>query len=120
MMRTANTSKSDPDLAGLMLRCDEKLGFDVSLALVRPIPPRTKREVVIGWGTTQSSFRAEASSEGTTLNLPIEATALAKDAWHNVTELALTVRDPEGEVHGAIPIDGLAAAVTRLSANCPK
>src|ERR1700752_4793071 len=39
-MRTADTSRSDPDLAGLMIRCREKSGMEVLLALVRPFPPR--------------------------------------------------------------------------------
>src|SRR5216684_3966317 len=54
IMRTADMPRSDPDLAGLMVRCKEKPGLEVLLALVRPFPPRTKRDVVVTLGTTQS------------------------------------------------------------------
>lgn len=119
VMRTADTSKSDPDLAGLIIRCEEKQGVGVSLAVVRPIPPRSKREVVVVWETKQSLFQAEASSAGTALNLPIEATMLARDAWQRAKELAVTIKDAGGEIHGVIPIDGLAPAIARLSVSCP-
>jgi hypothetical protein len=120
MMRTADTSKSDPDLAGLMIRCDEKRGVEASIALVRPVPPRSKRDVVISWGTTHPLFHAEASPLGTALILPIDVAVFARDAWRDQQELGLTIQDPEGDVRGAIPIDGLGEAVARLSANCPK
>ena len=42
IMRTADTAQSDPDLAGLMIRCKEGPGLEVLLALVRPFPPRSQ------------------------------------------------------------------------------
>lgn len=119
IMRTADTAQSDPDLAGLMIRCAEKPGLEVLLALVRPFPPRAKREVVVTSGTSQSVLRAEASSTGTALILPIEATALTTGPWRELKEFAVTIKDPEAEIRGMIPLDGLAPAVARLSANCP-
>ena len=119
IMRTADTAQSDPDLAGLMIRCEEKPGFEVLLALVRPFPPRTKRDVVVTSGTTQSVLRAEASPTGTGLILPIEATAFTTGPWQGLKELAVTIKDPEAEIRGVIPLDGLAPAMAKLSANCP-
>ena len=43
IMRTADTTQSDPDLAGLMIRCQDKPGLEVVLALLRPFPPRSKK-----------------------------------------------------------------------------
>jgi hypothetical protein len=119
IMRTADTAQSDPDLAGLMIRCEEKPGFEVLLALVRPVPPRTKRDVVITSGTTQSVLHAEASSTGTALILPIEATAFTTGSWQGLKELAVTIKDPETEIRGVIPLGGLAPAMAKLSASCP-
>jgi hypothetical protein len=118
--RIADTSQSDPDLAGLMIRCEEKNGLEVLLALVRPFPSRAKRDVAIAWGTTQSVFQAQASPIGTTLILPIEAAAFAKGAWQGLKELAVTIKDPDAEIRGVIPLDGLAPAMAKLSASCPK
>jgi hypothetical protein len=119
IMRTADTAQSDPDLAGLMIRCDEKPGFEVLLVLVRPFPPRTKRDVVVTSGTSQSVLRAEASSTGTALILPIEATAFTTGPWQGLKELAVTIKDPETEIRGVIPLGGLAPALAKLSASCP-
>jgi hypothetical protein len=119
IMRTADTAQSDPDLAGLMIRCQERPGFEVLLVLVRPFPPRAKREVVVVSGTTQSVLNAEASPTGTTLVLPIEATALTSSPWQGMKELTVSIKDPESEIHGVIPLSGLAPALAKLSASCP-
>jgi hypothetical protein len=61
IMRTADTTRSDSDLAGLMIRCQEKPGFEVLLALVRPLPPRAQREVVVNATTTPAVIHAGSS-----------------------------------------------------------
>ena len=119
ILRTADTGQSDPDLAGLMIRCAEKPGLEVLLALVRPFPPRAKRDVVVNSETTQPVLRAEASSTGTALILPIEAGAFTTGPWRALKELAITIRDPEAEIRGTIPLDGIAPAIAKLSASCP-
>ena len=119
IMRTADTAQSDPDLAGLMIRCAEKPGFEVLLALVRPVPPRTKRDVVVALGSTQSVLRAEASSTGTALILPIEAAAFTTGPWRELKELTVSIKDPETDIRGVIPLSGLAPAMAKLSASCP-
>jgi hypothetical protein len=119
IMRAADTARSDPDLAGLMIRCKEQPGFEVLLALVRPLPPRTKRDVVVTLGSTQSILRAEASSTGTALILPIEATAFTTGPWRGLNELAVSIKDPGTEIGGVIPLGGLAPAMAKLSASCP-
>jgi hypothetical protein len=119
IMKTADTAQSDPDLAGLMIRCAEKSGLEVLLALVRPIPPRTKTDVVVTSGTTQSVLHAEAVSAGTALVLPIEATAFTSGPWRELKGLAVTIRHPEAEIHGRILLDGVTSAIAKLSASCP-
>jgi hypothetical protein len=119
IMRTADTAHSDGDLAGLLIRCEERPGFQVLLALVRPVPPRAKRDVVVTSGTTRSVHHAEASPTGMALILPIEATAFTTGPWRGMKELAVTINDPEAEIRGVIPLDGLAPAMAKLSASCP-
>jgi hypothetical protein len=119
VVRPADISKSDADLAGLMIRCQEKPGFEVAVALVRPFPPRTKRDVIIESGTTQSVLHAEIAPPGTMLVLPIDATAFTTGPWRELKELDLKVNDPEGEIRGVIQLDGIASAIAKLSASCP-
>ncbi len=119
IMRTADTARSDPDLAGLMIRCQEKPGFEVLLALVRPFPPRAPRDVVINLGSTRPVLHAEVSSLGTGLVLPVEPAIFTTEPWRELRELDVVIKDPEGEIHGVIPLDGLAPAMAELSARCP-
>jgi hypothetical protein len=118
IMRTADTTQSDPDL-GLMIRCQEKAGLEVVLALLRPFPPRSKKEVVVTLGSTESILHAETSAPGTALVLPIDATIFTTGPWRELKQLSVTIRDPGSDVRGVIPLDGIVPALAKLSASCP-
>jgi hypothetical protein len=98
--------------------CTEKPGLEVLLALVRPFPPRSKRDVVVTTGTTRSVLHAETSPAGTALILPIEATAFTTGPWQGLKELAVTINDPEAEIRGVISLEDLAPALAKLLASC--
>src|ERR1700748_1464402 len=119
IMRTADTTRSDSDLAGLMIRCQEKPGFEVLLALVRPLPPRARRDVVVNATTTPSVIHAAVSSLGTGVVLPLEPAMFTTGQWRDLKELSVLIHDPEADIRGVIPLDGLAAAMAKLSARCP-
>ena len=119
IMRTADTTQSDPDLAGLMIRCQEKPGLEVALALVRPLPPRSKRDVIINPGTAEAILHAETSFTGTALVLPIDATSFTTGPFRETNRLAVKINDPENDIRGVIPLDGIGQAVANLSTSCP-
>jgi hypothetical protein len=119
IMRTADTTRSDPELAGLMIRCAEKSGLEAILALVRPIPPRSKRDVVVAAGTAEVLLHAEVTSAGAALLLPVETSTFTTGAWRSSKEIAVTIKDPDGDIRGVIPIDGIGPAMAKLSGNCP-
>ena len=119
VMRTADTARSDPELAGLMIRCGDKTGLETLLALVRPVPPRSKRDVIVTTGSARIILHAEAASVGTALVLPIETSLFTTGNWRNLKELAVKIQDPDGDIRGVIPLGGIGPAVARLSANCP-
>jgi hypothetical protein len=118
IMRTADTARSDPDLAGLMIRCQEKPGLQVLLALVRPLPPRAQRSVVVSPTTTPTIIHAEVSPLGTGIVLPVEPSEFTTGQWRDLKELAVLVQDPQGDIRGVIPLEGLAPALAKLSARC--
>lgn len=118
IMRTADTAQSDPDLAGLLIRCKEKQGFEVLLVLVKPFPPRAKRDVLIA-SATPSVLHAEATPTGTALILPLEATEFTTGPWQGTKELTVSIKDPDFDIHGVIPLGGLTPALAKLSASCP-
>jgi len=120
IMRTADTTQSDSDLAGLMIRCREKPGLEVVLALIRPLPPRSKRDVVVVSGAEQSVLHAETVPPGTALALPIDATTFTTGVWRELKRLSLRIIDPEGDIKGVIPLDGAGRAIAKLAAACPE
>ncbi len=114
---TADISRSDLDLAGLMLRCGEK-SVEVVIVVVTPLSPRARPDVTISADHKEWRFVAQAVSPGALL-LPAEATSLADGPWQLARELAVKVSSPELAFGGVIPIDGLAEALGTLAANCP-
>lgn len=119
IMRTAETTQSDPDLAGLMIRCQEKARLEVLLALVRPLPPRSKRNVTVNLGPSESVLHGEALPIGTALLLPIDATTFTTGPWRDLNQLSVRISDPEGDIRGVISLGGIRPAVAKLAASCP-
>ena len=118
IMRTGDTTGSDPDFAGLMIRCREQAGLEVVLALIRPLPPRSKREVVIAPNAGQLVLHAETAPPGTALVLPIDGTAFTTGDWRELKQLSIRVIDPAGDIKGVVPLDGIGPAIAKLSAAC--
>jgi hypothetical protein len=118
MIHTADTGRSDLDLAGLMLRCDEK-GVDLVIVVVTPFPPRARPSVTISANGKEWRFDASIVPPGAELLLPTEAMSLARGAWQSARELAVKVSSPEQSFGGVILIDGLAGALSTLVTKCP-
>jgi hypothetical protein len=118
IMRTADTARSDPDLAGLMIRCADKSGLEAVLALVKPLPPRGKRDVVVTAGTAEVVLHADVTSAGAAVVLPIETSTFTTGTWHNLKELAVNIKDSDGDIRGVISLGGIGPAMVKLSANC--
>jgi hypothetical protein len=115
--RTADVSKSDPEFAGLMLRCGER-SIEVLIVLVRAFQPRFHPKVEVSAGSATAEFTASVVSPEVLLLLPHEATALAAGPWQAATELAVTVEDERGAIRGVVPLTGLGNALALLKSNC--
>ena len=120
IMRTADTLRSDLDLAGLMIRCGEATDVEVLVALVNPLSLRAHPNVAITAEGSQTKLAASIAPPGPLILLPNEAAALADGPWRDLKELEITVEDPETTVHGVIALDGLGPALANLRANCPR
>lgn len=117
IMQTADISGSDLGFAGVMLRCNNG-AIEVLIALVRPLPPRSKIRVTIQAGTTTNQFIATTVAPGVLLLLPPAAAALASGPWQTAPKLAIVIDDDNGPIHGAIAVAGLPGALQELLANC--
>jgi len=116
--QTADITKSDLALAGLMLRCGQT-GVEVLIVMVEPLPPRAHPKVSVSTGGSAVSFTATVVPPGLLALLPQEASSLANGPWQNAAELTVGVEDSSEQVKGVIPLIGLAKALPKLLANCP-
>jgi len=113
IMRGAELSGSDPDFAGLMLRCSET-DIDVLVVLITPLPPRAHPQILVE-GTP---FNGTVSPPGAAIMLPAEAADLANGGWQALSQLKVEVRDDDRKIRGLVDIDGLKAAMQALTATC--
>jgi hypothetical protein len=123
IMQTADMTKSDIDLAGLMLRCSDS-HVEVLFVLVRPLPMRAHLKVTASAGDKSTDFVATVVPPGVTVLLPQEAIALATGPWQNASELSVQIGAVEGEtlptpIRGVVSLVGLGGALPLLMANCP-
>jgi hypothetical protein len=117
-MRTADLSRSDIGLAGIMLSCTEN-GTEVIIVVVKPFPPRARPSVTVGAGAVETTFQAAVVPPGAELRLPPEAAVLASGPWQASRELAVRIASDAEEIKGVVPTDGLGSALATLRASCP-
>ena len=119
IMKTADTAQSDPDFAGLIVRCAPRGKVDVLVALIRPLPPRSHPKVTIaasGGGTL--TFEGSMAAAGAAVQLPDEVSAFAAGKWQTTPSLSVVVREGDSEIKGTVALNGLREAYHSLLANC--
>ncbi|QQN65734.1 hypothetical protein JIR23_08615 [Bradyrhizobium diazoefficiens] len=119
IMKTADTAQSNPDFAGLIVRCAPKGKVDVLVALVRPFPPRSHPRVTVT-STPGGTVAVEASmaAAGAAVLLPDEVSAFAAGKWQLTASLSIVVKESDSEIKGVVALNGLREAYNSLQANC--
>ncbi len=115
--RTADATRSDLDLAGLILRCSDK-GIETLIVVVTPFPPRTRPVVTLTANNREWTFDAEVVTPGTQLLLPIDASILASGPSRAASELGVKISLQERHFGGVIPTQGIGQALASLAAVC--
>ena len=119
IMKSANTTGSDQDIAGLMLRCSEGATTQVLVVLIEPLPLRAHPKVTVVAGATTTEFTASVVTPGALVLLPEKASALVEDAWQSVPELAVSISENRRSFHGVISLAEISTAIRTLQSNCP-
>ena len=110
-MKSANTTGSDQDIAGLMLRCGEGATTQVLVVLIEPLPLRAHPKVTVVAGATTTEFTASLVTPGA-LFLLEKASALVEDAWQSVPELAVSISESRRSFHGVISLADISTAIS--------
>jgi hypothetical protein len=117
-MKTADTTQSDPDFAGLIVRCAPQGKIDVLVALIRPFPPRSRPQVTIASGGISQTFEASMAAAGAAVLLPSEVAAFAGGKWQSTPSLTVTIKENGSEIKGLVAMNGLREAYGSLLAGC--
>ena len=120
IMKTADTALSDPDFAGLIVRCGPKGKIDVLLAIIRPYPPRSHPQVTVkaAGSSSPQTFEASLAAAGAAVLLPEEVGALPGGVWQTTPQLTVTVKENDSEIKGVIELKGLQQAYNMLLTSC--
>jgi hypothetical protein len=116
--KTANTLQSDPDFAGLMLRCS-KGKVDILVVLIRPLAPKARPTVTIeSDNASPAMFEGAIATAGAAVTLPEAASVLPGGQWRGLQSLSITVKDGHDAIKGQVDLDGLAPAYSNLMTSC--
>ena len=118
IMHTADTSRSDLELAGLMIRCSRS-GTEVVVVLLRTFPLRARPHVLFGKPGHETQFEATVAPPGTAVLVPGDATTLISGPWQTQGDLFIQVIDGQTTVAGVVALAGLQPAFKALVTSCP-
>jgi hypothetical protein len=119
IMHTADTLRSDPDFAGLLIRCQEKTRLQIGLVVIQPFPPKDHPKISINGNNAEMHLEASVLPGGVVLGLPAEAEVLAKGPWQKLKEVSFGIQSNGIAMKGIIPLENLSAALAVLYSNCP-
>ncbi len=119
IMHTADTSRSDLDLAGLMIRCSSNGRAEVVVVLIQPFPLRARPRVALGKPGHEIQLEATVAPPGTAIVLPTDATTLVRGSWQALNDLFIRVDDGQDTIRGVVVLSGLQAAFNELVASSP-
>lgn len=120
MTKIVNPTRSEQDIAGLMLRCAEGASTNVLAVLGAPLPLHAHPKVIVVAGATTTGFIANVVPPGFLVLLPEKASALVENTWQSVPELAVSITDHNRALRGLIPIEDISSAMQELQSNCRK
>ena len=119
IMRTADTSRSDLDFVGLMIRCSSDGRTEVVVVLIRPFPFRARPQVVFGNPGNEIRFQATVGPPGTAIAIPTDAATLVRGSWQALNDLFIRIDDGQDTIRGVVVLAGLQVAFNELMASCP-
>lgn len=117
VMQGADITRSDPDFAGLMLRCGDN-ATEALIVLVRYFAPGAQAKVTVNAGNSRSEFSASVVPPGLLVLLPQNAMALAAGRWQARAELSIIVDVGGSAIGGVVPLGGIKGALQVLQSNC--
>jgi hypothetical protein len=117
ILHTVDFERSDPRLAGLMLRCG-KQEIEIIIVVVEPFPPRARPQITLRTAGQEFRFEGSIITTGAGIRLPRDAAGSLIGPWQSAPELEIKVADGDSGFNGIVPLSGLSVAFDSLNAEC--
>lgn len=117
IFRTAELSKSDPRLAGLILRCS-KDSIEPVIVVIEPFPPGAQPKITLRVAGHESYFTGSILPAGVGIRLPIDGTKMVEGHWLSAEQVELTIAEGDIVIRGAVGLSGLPEEIAALRAEC--
>ena len=117
ILHTADIERSDPRLAGLMLRCG-KQGIEAVVVVIEPFPPHARPQITLRTPGQESQFIGTIIPTGAGIRLPGDATSLVTGPWRTARELEIKVAHGGAAIDGVVALSGLPEALQSRNAEC--
>ena len=117
IMHPADTSRSDVDFVGLMIRCSET-SAEVVIIVLPALPFGSRPHVSFGKPGSEVQFDATIAPPGTAVLLPKDAVNFVSGPWRTLQDLFVRIDDHQSTIRGVIKLAGLQAAFEQLQASC--
>jgi len=107
ILHTVDFERSNPRLAGLMLRCGRQ-GIETVIVVVEPYPPHARPQITLRALGQEFRFIGTILPTGAGIRLPSDATGLVTGPWHKASEL-----DNKSDARGTPPRSTALSALIR-------
>lgn len=114
ILHVADLLKSDPRLAGLMLRCN-KQGVEPVIVVVEPFSPQARPKITLRADNQEFYFEGKPLPTGAGLRVPADGLDLVKGPWKGASELTIRISDADLEISGVVELSGLTNAIKSLA-----
>lgn len=115
----ADVGRSDPRLAGLMLRCGSPM-IEAVIVVVGAIPLDARPRITLRANGEEAYFVASVVKSGTGFVIPADRLTSVDSSWHDAEELTVQIAGAETGFGGVVPVKGLRAVVTSLTGECAR
>jgi hypothetical protein len=118
ILHTVDFERSNPRLAGLMLRCDRQ-GIETVIVVVEPYPPHARPQITLRTLGQEFRFIGTILPTGAGIRLPSDAMGLLTGTWHKASELEIKVTEGDAAaIDGVVALSGLSEALESLNVEC--
>jgi hypothetical protein len=118
VLHTPELERSDPRLAGLMVRCDGTQGTETIIVVVEPFSPHAQPQVSLRTPEQTLEFAGSVIPTGAGIRLPLDAVKLAALGLGKARDVEIKVTADGAAINGAVALTGLPKALAWLKGEC--